>query len=688
MDISVYFREPRNYQVFQIDDKEVTIDEQKTYVQLIRNKLNTFKTHEEQIEYIKQHRKRSKRARLIEEQLWKIPSSDLKITSRAKGINRYYDRIEAEREILNKNQKRSLLDKTLRTKYDSEKTRMKDRGEQEFTDKAKLENMKRRAERIRISEGKSPFKKRETYVKRTSKGAIFKGGKVKTYGALGKAGINFYNNVITSKFGKTLGFIVTHAYQIGISIIALILLAIGINITAGVIGYTGMMGQSPFVLCSVGGSGDKEDSGEVSDVINIAPLDLSTVNLTNPKLEDVTKFAQAGVNDTFGVSDSKAEEVVLAANLPVFKKYNVDKSNISKVTKMVKENGVSPIFFYVYAMNEVSYDNQWGSGFINHYPSGARDAYLGLTIGQTLENDIKIDCKYIVEQSKKDGRPATGGGEPADMPTGPAQSVLDKCPRGSIGRIYIPATSAVTAEIADLSGQTGEWTGLYGRPISEVMKTIGHITGQGGGSSAPEDDITGNCNDVQDDNGGASTAGMNDALKTIAKDNKKKAYGSGQCYALTSKYVSLLTGGKLNLGANGAYGGVPTVVESIPGNMAPAIGDTGAASALWNAWNWNAISSSSKYKFTPKSKDSIKYKDLQVGDIVSYGNVYSPWGHTAVVASIDGNNKYSVYEQNYLNPDGSLSAGNGSPISGPNQRDFNGDGKEWITGIVQVRSKK
>ena len=69
-----------------------------------------------------------------------------------------------------------------------------------------------------------------------------------------------------------------------------------------------------------------------------------------------------------------------------------------------------------------------GSGFINHYPSGATDDYLGLTIGQTLENDIKIDCKYIVEQSKKDGRPATGGGEPADMPTGPAQSVLDKSP--------------------------------------------------------------------------------------------------------------------------------------------------------------------------------------------------------------------------------------------------------------------
>ena len=69
------------------------------------------------------------------------------------------------------------------------------------------------------------------------------------------------------------------------------------------------------------------------------------------------------------------------------------------------------------------------------------------------------------------------------MPTAEAQNILNSLSSGSIGRYYIPATSAVTAELESLSGKTGDWTGLFNSPLSESMQNIKSMGGdpeQGG----------------------------------------------------------------------------------------------------------------------------------------------------------------------------------------------------------------
>jgi hypothetical protein len=46
-----------------------------------------------------------------------------------------------------------------------------------------------------------------------------------------------------------------------------------------------------------------------------------------------------------------------------------------------------------------------------------------------------------------------------------------------LGKVYIPATAACTAEIEDLNGITRDWTGLYGNPLQTLMNTIKALGG-------------------------------------------------------------------------------------------------------------------------------------------------------------------------------------------------------------------
>lgn len=108
-----------------------------------------------------------------------------------------------------------------------------------------------------------------------------------------------------------------------------------------------------------------------------------------------------------------------------------------------------------------------------------------------------------------------------------------------------------------------------------------------------------------------------------------KVLGSGQCYALTSYYVSQLTNGKYSLGA-GIGGGFPPLAN----------GDTTDAYAIGSAYNWSAIGWTANL--------SPKYSDAKVGDIINFrGGPYDATnGHTAVVGAISGNNQLVIYTQN------------------------------------------
>lgn len=181
---------------------------------------------------------------------------------------------------------------------------------------------------------------------------------------------------------------------------------------------------------------------------------------TNFNLDQVKAFASSPLASTFGVSDQAAESYFLKGNATIAGHFGLDSSSIGAVTAAIKAAGVSPALFYAYAVNE----GGGAGGFINHYGSDAP--------GGAAAN-AQRDAEYLVDQAKTTtGEPATGGGEPGDMPTAEATSFLHALPAGSIGIVYLQATSAVTAEVESLSGKTGAWTIAFGHPLSQTMEAI------------------------------------------------------------------------------------------------------------------------------------------------------------------------------------------------------------------------
>lgn len=194
----------------------------------------------------------------------------------------------------------------------------------------------------------------------------------------------------------------------------------------------------------------------------------------NWSYSDVATFSTSSLKSTWGISDDKAANYFLTGNQRVATKYGLNKNNIGEVTAAVKNAGVSPAFFYIYAVTE----GGGFAGFINHFASDAP--------GGAVEN-AKRDAEYLVQTGKAVGlRPATIVGNVAreevlrNMPTGPAEKLLAKMGNGTIGKVYIPSTAAVTAEIADLAGEKGPWSppgSGYGAPISHLMTTITKLGG-------------------------------------------------------------------------------------------------------------------------------------------------------------------------------------------------------------------
>ena len=201
-------------------------------------------------------------------------------------------------------------------------------------------------------------------------------------------------------------------------------------------------------------------------------------------LNKVKSFAASPVSATWGIADSSAEQWFLkqAGAQAVINKFGLSSSTIGKITAAVKAAGVSPAFFYAYTVNE----GGGAGGFINHYGNDAS--------GGGVANATR-DAQYLVSQSQKtNGTPATGGGEPANMPTAEAQAILSALPAGSVGVVYIQATSAVTAELEDLSGKTGAWSTAFGKPLTGVMSAIVQMGGdpmQSGASSDCAGAVTG-----------------------------------------------------------------------------------------------------------------------------------------------------------------------------------------------------
>lgn len=235
-------------------------------------------------------------------------------------------------------------------------------------------------------------------------------------------------------------------------------------------------------------------------------------------LDQVKTFASEPYSSTWNISNSTVEQWFLkqAGAQPVISRYGLNSSNIGQITSAVQAAGVSPAFFYLYTVNE----GGGAGGFINHYGSSTGSGTA----------DATRDAQYLVSQSKdKSAGPATGGGEPSDMPTAEAKQILDALPSGSIGVVYIQATAAVTAELEYLSGKTGDWNPQdsaspatqFGSPLEEEMKNIKTMGGdplQGGSTIS-----TGSCT-----SSGVAGAGMQKGINFAIFIAKDDGYGYDQ----------------------------------------------------------------------------------------------------------------------------------------------------------------
>ncbi|MDR2833783.1 MAG: CHAP domain-containing protein [Streptococcaceae bacterium] len=102
---------------------------------------------------------------------------------------------------------------------------------------------------------------------------------------------------------------------------------------------------------------------------------------------------------------------------------------------------------------------------------------------------------------------------------------------------------------------------------------------------------------------------------------------NGECYGLVSYYVDGFST-NLHIGAGSPFG----ITQTTGGNTVNA----------WNigrAYHWEL--NGFRVMFSPK------YSDIRAGDIINFGQgglATSTYGHTAIIASVDGNNRFTTYE--------------------------------------------
>lgn len=188
-------------------------------------------------------------------------------------------------------------------------------------------------------------------------------------------------------------------------------------------------------------------------------------------LDQVKSFAREPITSTWNISDSSIEQLFLKQDAGHSAKYGLTSSNIGQITAAVKAANVSPVYFYLYAINEGATST---GGFINHYQSETGGGGPG---------NAKRDAEYIASQAQKTGDdPAwqdlgvsSGSGNfvPQSVQAS-GNADFKSMPTGTIGRIYIPATAAAAWEVYYPAGLKGSVNGVqdYGPPLQGMMQNI------------------------------------------------------------------------------------------------------------------------------------------------------------------------------------------------------------------------
>ncbi len=116
---------------------------------------------------------------------------------------------------------------------------------------------------------------------------------------------------------------------------------------------------------------------------------------------------------------------------------------------------------------------------------------------------------------------------------------------------------------------------------------------------------------------GNGSANIGGGKIDILEEVLGQTVNNGQCYGASAYYVEKL-GGPQMMGTGHMF-----------------------ASEIGNDYDWSA------YGWTVIKNPS--YSDIKAGDVINFGqggNATSVYGHTGIIASVDGNGKYTCYEQN------------------------------------------
>lgn len=191
---------------------------------------------------------------------------------------------------------------------------------------------------------------------------------------------------------------------------------------------------------------------------------------------EVTAFARQPITATWNIADSTIEQWYLEQGSAKVRvdEFGLTSNNISEITSAVKAAGVSPVFFYGYAVTE----GGGNGGFINHYTNSEPGGGVA---------NAKKDAEYIASQSQKTyddpawfdyGPPRGPDFVPKDIQEA-GNADFKSMPLGTIGRVIIPATAAAAWSVYYPDGLKKEFNqvGTYGAPIQGIMNSIKKLGG-------------------------------------------------------------------------------------------------------------------------------------------------------------------------------------------------------------------
>lgn len=184
---------------------------------------------------------------------------------------------------------------------------------------------------------------------------------------------------------------------------------------------------------------------------------------TGGNLDSVEGFCKSPINADFGVN--KAQMIQdFAARSRRAQAWGVDANRLYDV---VKQNGVSPEWFFAYELQE-QLDTYGRDSWLNHYGYHLSDPY----------QDAVNVCNWIKQLANTPGfHAATEGG----VGNQSLSAQWDKeFPIGTIGRVYLQGTAAAAWELEGIAG------GYYGKPLAGCVATLkswgGHTVHNSGGS--------------------------------------------------------------------------------------------------------------------------------------------------------------------------------------------------------------